>query len=175
MPTFWQDDTRKDPLVVADLFATDWFAPYKTDRFATFRLGHINSVNSPYGNGDTDFFYHMYKLADGYWITLTAYDVRSRAIFTNSKVNGDWQGWQEIQKIEYALADAPIVDVPFPLSEGSFSNIRIRNGVYHLVGRYISSTPIAITEGMIIGRLRQDYYINPTWNFCVNVHNFLNE
>jgi hypothetical protein len=97
MPTFWQDDTRKDPLAVADSFATDWYTyPVVTDRFATFRLGHINSVNSPYGNGNTDFFYHLYKLTDSNWIRLVAYDVRSDNIYTITKTDGHWGIWHYI-------------------------------------------------------------------------------
>ena len=96
LPSFWQDDSRKDPLVVADMYATNWYSSSAADRFASFRLGHINSENSPYGNGNTDFYYHMFKLADGNWVKLLAYDVRDSNLFQNTKVNGVWQGWEKI-------------------------------------------------------------------------------
>jgi hypothetical protein len=40
----------------------------------------------------------MYKLADGNWIKLIAYDVRDSNMFINSKINGVWQGWEKVHQ-----------------------------------------------------------------------------
>ena len=171
MLSFWQDDTKKDPLAVADSLATNWFTPSATDRFATFRLGHNNSENTPYGNGNTDFYYHMFKLTDSLWIKLLAYDARDSGLFQNTKVNGVWQGWQEIQRIVSFTDDSPILT---PNELLAWARVDFRNGIVCLYARFVNyQTQHTFTDGEVIGRLKPEHY--PTYDFPGNVHDFANK
>lgn len=53
-------------------------------------------------------------------------------------------------------------------------SIEYRNGIYNIFGRVYQDTAVTISDGAVIGTIRQDLDANPHWGFPVNVHNFQN-
>lgn len=71
-------------------------------KFASFRLIGQSTNGTPYGdNVNTDFFYQVYKIGDSSYISITAYDVRSKRTFRNSRQGGTWLGWVSISQDSY--------------------------------------------------------------------------
>ena len=69
-------------------------------RVSNIRVIGQNIVHSPNGDIDCDFCYTVYKLNErNDFYSVIAYNVRSKLIYTISKVNGIWEEWQLISKI----------------------------------------------------------------------------
>lgn len=51
-----------------------------------------------------------------------------------------------------------------------WSRIEYRNGTYCLYGRFYNPTPVAISEGAVIGTVGQG--LQPKLGFSINIHNF---
>lgn len=102
MTTYFNDSNNADPLVIADRIATNLYTDGYYSRSAIFRLGGPNTTNTPYGTADTDFFYQVLKIENNQWTRVMAYDIRSQNVFTISKINNHWGGWQYIAFGDYS-------------------------------------------------------------------------
>lgn len=65
----------------------------------------FNSTTSPLGDGnaDNDFHYEVnytYGDVDGKWIQVIAKNIRGNDIYTNTRSNGTWSGWQKLATVE---------------------------------------------------------------------------
>lgn len=69
------------------------------DRVTNLRFIGQYISHSPNGDVDCDFCYTAYKIYTNDFYTVMAYDVRSKLIYTNSKVNGTWDEWALLSKV----------------------------------------------------------------------------
>lgn len=171
VPVYWQDANHNDPLAEAEAIVTNAYSGFYS-RFASFRLGNTQSVNTPYGNNvDTDFYYQLYKIEDSNYISMMAFDVRSDRIYTISKVNGIWGIWRQFQLGVRETDVAPIINPSITLT---WARLEYRDGVYCLFARFSDySTPATFTDGMVIGSLKTEY--RPSSGVVeVNVFDFAN-
>lgn len=169
---YWSEDSNNPIDVIAVIESYADLIPSMSEDIHV-RMG-TRLINSPYGAGvqDCDFFFNIQKpsASNNNWIRVIAYDVRSNQMWENAKINGTWDGWYGLQRIEVAyLSNAIIGDNGCSIA---YANLMFRNSVYNLYGRILNDTPIAVTEGMLIGHLEPSYYMNPIWDFPVNIHNF---
>lgn len=102
----------------------------------------VNS-NTPYGSdSDTHFLVQVYQHTDS-WLRQTAFDVRTQRIYTRTKLDGNWQVWNEILRIDGSgnlQIDSDLI-LPHGMTVNGWSNfeqIKIKNyGNPFECGQYI--------------------------------------
>ena len=101
------------------------------------------NTNTPYGNdGDTHFLVQVYQNNDN-WLRQTAFEVRTQRIYTRTKLDGNWQAWEQIMRMDSSgvLQTDGIFTVPHTFNVNgwaSFEQIRIKNyGNPFECGQYI--------------------------------------
>jgi hypothetical protein len=165
-PSYWQDDNNKDPLSIVDTR----FPTNDRESRICFKMGHTNSVNTPFGsNVDTDFYYEAFRTRDNTWDRMVAYDVRSFQVFTIQKSNNVWQNWRAI--VQRSSVTNCVISQALPFE---WCNIEYLSGVYNIFGRIFTSTAVTIHDGDIIGKINPSIYANPHWSFPVMTYNFQN-
>lgn len=101
------------------------------------------NTNTPYGSdGDTHFLVQVYQNNDN-WLRQTAFEVRTQRIYTRTKLDGNWQAWEQIMRMDSSgvLQTDGIFTVPHTFNVNgwaSFEQIRIKNyGNPFECGQYI--------------------------------------
>lgn len=101
------------------------------------------NTNTPYGSdSDSHFLVQVYQNNDN-WLRQTAFDVRTQKIYTRTKLDGNWQAWEQIMRIDSAgvLQIDTDFTVPHTFNVNGWSNfeqIRIKNyGNPFECGQYI--------------------------------------
>lgn len=101
------------------------------------------NTNTPYGSdSDSHFLVQVYQNDDN-WLRQTAFDVKTQKIYTRTKLDGNWQAWEQIMRIDSAGVLQMDTDftVPHNFNVNGWSNfeqIRIKNyGHPFECGQYI--------------------------------------
>lgn len=171
---YWCDDINNPIDVLSTIESYGDLIPSMSEEI-TIRIGSY-ATNSPYGVSvqNCDIFYTIKKIngSNNNWIRVIACDVRSNQMWENAKINGTWDIWYQLQRLERVTLPNSIISNTIHCD---WANVDFRNGWYHLYGRFYQTTPITISEGAVIGNLNADYYMNPSpWDVITTVYNFQN-